>query len=247
MPSPHHPKQNHLLASLREATYGRLLPDLELIAMPLEFALYESGDDPRYVYFPTTSVVSLLYTTGKGSWLETAIVGAEGLVGDAAFTDEEPAPGRAIVHCGGFAYRIRTPPFMKEFENRGDLERIAKRYAGALSRQITQTAICTQSHIPEQQLCRWLLLTADRQTEGDPTISQGLLANLSGVGVELAAGAARKLHEHGAIDIQRGQIKVVNRRRLEARVCECYGVLRREFDRLMRIGAPGESDGAPNI
>lgn len=233
MPSPHHPEQNHLLAALPLADYERLLPQLELIPLPLGWAVYESGRDQGYVYFPTTSIVSLLYVMEDGSSAEIAIVGNDGLVGIALFMGGDTTPSRAVVQSAGYGYRLKAAFLKKEFERGGELQHLLLRYTQALITQMAQTAVCNRHHSVEQQLCRWLLLSLDRLTSNDLKMTQELIANMLGVRREGVTEAAGKLQKHGLINYSRGHITILDRPGLEAKVCECYAVVKKEMDRLL--------------
>ncbi len=233
MPSPHHPEQNHLLAALPVADYERLLPQLELIPLPLGLAVYESGRDQGYVYFPTTSIVSMLYVMEDGSSAEIAVVGNDGLVGIALFMGGETTSSRAVVQSAGFGYRLKAALLKKEFERGGELQHLLLRYTQALITQMAQTAVCNRHHSLEQQLCRWLLLSLDRLSSNELKMTQELIANMLGVRREGVTEAAGHLQKDGLIEYSRGQIKVLDRPALEARVCECYAVVKKEMDRLL--------------
>src|SRR5476649_226408 len=239
MSSPHTPKQNHLLAALPEADYARLLPDLELTPMPLEWAVYESGDRMSYLYFPTTSIVSLLYVMESGASAEIAVTGNEGLVGISLFMGGESTPSRAVVQSGGNGYRLKANALKREFDTGGVLQHLALRYTQALITQMAQTAVCNRHHSVEQQLCRWLLLSLDRLSSNELVMTQELIANMLGVRREGVTEAAGKLQAEGLIHYSRGHIKVLDRPRLEKRVCECYAVVKKEFDRLLPYKIPG--------
>ena len=238
MSSPHAPKQNHLLAALPEAEYARLLPDLELIPMPLGWALYESGDQLSYMYFPTTSIVSLLYVMESGASAEIAIAGNEGLVGISLFMGGESTPSRAVVQSAGNGYRLGASVLKREFALGGNLQHLALRYTQALITQMAQTAVCNRHHALDQQLCRWLLLSLDRLQGDELLMTQELIANMLGVRREGVTEAAGKLQSEGLIQYSRGHIKVLDRAKLEKRVCECYAVVRKEFDRLLPYKLP---------
>jgi CRP-like cAMP-binding protein len=233
MPSPHTPKQNHLLAALPAEDYARLLPHLDLIAMPLGWALYESGARLGYLYFPTTSIVSLLYVLESGASAEIAITGNEGLVGIALFMGGESTSNRAVVQSAGNGYRLRASILKKEFALGGELQHLALRFTQALITQMAQTAVCNRHHSIDQQLCRWLLLSLDRLATNELSMTQDLIANMLGVRREGVTEAAGKLQKAGLIHYQRGRITVLDRPGLEARVCECYEVVKTEFDRLL--------------
>ncbi len=232
MLAPHTPKQNHLLAALPDADYARLLPDLELVPLELGWALYESGSRQGYVYFPTASIVSLLYVMEDGSSAEIAVVGYEGVVGIALFMGGETTPSRAVVQSAGYAYRLKASLLKDEFERGGPLQYLLLRYTQALITQMAQTAVCNRHHSVEQQLCRWLLLSLDRLPSNELVMTQELIANMLGVRREGVTEAAGKLQAEGLIQYSRGKITVLDRPKLEAQVCECYAVVRRETDRL---------------
>jgi len=233
MRSPHTPKQNHLLAALPAADYERLLPHLELAPLELGWALYESGSQQGYVYFPTASIVSLLYVMEDGSSAEIAVVGYEGVVGIALFMGGETTPSRAVVQSAGYAYRLKASLLKDEFERGGPLQYLLLRYTQALITQMAQTAVCNRHHSVEQQLCRWLLLSLDRLPSNELVMTQELIANMLGVRREGVTEAAGKLQAEGLIQYSRGKITVLDRPKLEAQVCECYAVVRRESDRLL--------------
>jgi CRP-like cAMP-binding protein len=233
MASPHVPRQNHLLDALPAEDYARLLPDLELIAMPLGWAVYESGGHMGYVYFPTTSIVSLLYVMETGASAEIAITGNEGLIGISLFMGGESTPSRAVVQSEGNGYRLKASVLKREFAMGGNLQHLALRYTQALITQMAQTAVCNRHHSVDQQLCRWLLLSLDRLSGNELKMTQELIANMLGVRREGVTEAAGHLQAAGLIRYSRGKITVVDRPRLEQRVCECYSVVKREFDRLL--------------
>jgi len=232
MLAPHTPKQNHLLAALPAQDYERMVPHLELLPLALGAALYESGSQQQYVFFPTASIVSLLYVMQDGSSAEIAVVGNEGVVGIALFMGGETTPSRAVVQSAGYAYRLRASLLKKEFERGGPLQYLLLRYTQALITQMAQTAVCNRHHSVEQQLCRWLLLSLDRLPSNELTMTQELIANMLGVRREGVTEAAGRLQSAGLIQYSRGKIVVLDRPKLEARVCECYAVVKRESDRL---------------
>jgi CRP-like cAMP-binding protein len=227
------PRQNHLLAALPAVEYERLLPHLEPAPLPLGWAVYESGDAQRYVYFPTNSIVSLLYVMEDGSSAEIAIVGNEGLVGIALFMGGETTPSRAVVQSAGHGYRLRASVLKTEFGQAGELQHLLLRYTQALITQMAQTAVCNRHHALEQQLSRWLLLSLDRLATNELTMTQELIANMLGVRREGVTEAAGHLQAAGLIHYSRGKITVLDRPKLEARVCECYAVVKREYSRLL--------------
>ena len=233
MESPHSPKQNHLLASLPAADYARLLSELELVPMPLGWSVYESGGHQGYVYFPTNSIVSLLYVMENGASAEMAITGNEGVVGIALFMGGETTPSRAVVQSAGHAYRLKAAVLRREFEHGGALQHLLLRFTQALITQMAQTAVCNRHHSVEQQLCRWLLLSMDRLPGNELRMTQELIANMLGVRREGVTEAAGMLQEAGLINYSRGLITVLNRPKLEKQVCECYAVVKREVDRLL--------------
>jgi CRP-like cAMP-binding protein len=227
------PKQNHLLAALPEDEYVFLYPHLEEIVMPLGEVIYESGGELRYVYFPTTSIVSLLYVMENGASAEIAVVGNEGIIGIALFMGGDTMPNRAVVQSAGRAYRLRGSIIQKEFIQNGPLMRLLLRYTQALITQMAQTAVCNRHHSIDQQLCRWLLLSLDRLESNKLTMTQELIANMLGVRREGVTEAAGRLQQAGLINYSRGQITVLDRVGLEERVCECYQVVKTETDRLL--------------
>jgi CRP-like cAMP-binding protein len=227
------PKHNHLLAALPAQDCERLLPHLELVPLPLGWAVYEAGNEQGYGYFPTTSIVSLLYVMEDGSSAEIAVVGNEGVVGIALFMGGESTPSRAVVQSAGYGYRLRATLLKAEFSRGGDLQHLLLRYTQALITQMAQTAVCNRHHSVEQQLCRWLLLSLDRLASSELTMTQDLIANMLGVRREGVTEAARRLQAAGLIHYSRGKITVLDRAKLEARVCECYAVVKRESDRLL--------------
>jgi CRP-like cAMP-binding protein len=233
MPSVHNPRQNHLLAALPVAEREQLFQHLELIELPLGKVLYESGDQLRHVYFPTDSIVSLLYVLQDGASAEISVVGNEGLIGIALFMGGETTPSRAIVQSAGHAYRLIGQRLKDEFHQNGDLQLLMLRYTQALITQMAQTAVCNRHHSVDQQLCRWLLLSLDRLPSNRLTMTQELIANMLGVRREGVTEAAGKLQKVGVIRYQRGSITVLDRPKLEKLCCECYAVVKRETDRLL--------------
>src|ERR1700719_4630070 len=233
MASSHNPEQNHLLAALSPAERERLYPYLQLVPLPLGKVLYESGDVLRHVYFPTDSIVSLLYVLADGASAEISVVGNEGLIGVALFMCGETTPSRAIVQSTGYAYRLIGQQLKDEFHRNGALQLLLLRYTQALITQMAQTAVCNRHHSVDQQLCRWLLLSLDRLSVNQLTMTQGLIASMLGVRREGVTEAARKMQKLGVIDYSRAQITVLDRPKLERRCCECYGVVKKETDRLL--------------
>ena len=229
----HQPQQNHLLNALSPAARERLYPHLELVEMPLGKVLYESGDVQRHVYFPIDSIVSLLYVMEDGASAEIAVVGNEGMVGVALFMGGETTPNRAVVQSAGYAYRLKGQLLKEEFSRSGALQHLLLRYTQALLTQMAQTAVCNRHHTVDQQLCRWLLLSLDRLPSNDLTMTQELIANMLGVRREGVTEAAGKLQSQGLIHYRRGRITVLDRPKLERASCECYAVVKCEFDRLL--------------
>ena len=236
----HIPTQNHLLAALPENEYERLLPHLEAVSMPLGEAIYESGGRLQHVYFPTTSIVSLLYVLEDGASAELAVVGNEGVLGISLFMGGETTPNRAVVQSAGFGYRLKSSLLKEEFNRAGPLLRLLLRYTQALITQMAQTAVCNRHHSVQQQLCRWLLLSLDRLPTNTLTMTQELIANMLGVRREGVTAAAGALQRAGLISYSRGRIVVLDRPGLEGAVCECYAVVKREFDRLLADIPPGD-------
>jgi CRP-like cAMP-binding protein len=229
-PDPH---QNHLISALPEADYQRLAPHLEHVPLKLGAVLYEPGMKMRYVYFPTTAIVSLLYVLENGASAEIAIVGNEGLLGVSLFMGGESTPSRAVVQSAGFGYRLRATHLKDEFDRFGTFMHLLLRYTQALITQMAQTAVCNRHHSVDQQLCRWLLLSLDRLECSELVMTQELIANMLGVRREGVTEAAGKLQRLGLIHYKRGRIRVLDRAAVEARSCECYSVVKKEFDRLL--------------
>ena len=225
--------ENHLLAALLPAERERIFPHLELVPMPLGKVLYESGDVLRHVYFPADCIVSLLYVLENGASAEISVVGNDGLIGIALFMGGETTPSRAIVQSAGHAYRLIGPRLKEEFHRNGQLQLLLLRYTQALLTQMSQTAVCNRHHSVDQQLCRWLLLSLDRLSHNQLTMTQELIANMLGVRREGVTAAAGKLQKLGAIRYARGRITVLDRPLVEQLCCECYSVVKRETDRLL--------------
>jgi CRP-like cAMP-binding protein len=236
--SSHDPKQNHLIAALPAADYARLLPDLEFTLMPLGWPVYESGVAMDYVYFPTTCIVSLLYVMENGESAEIAITGNEGLVGVALFMGGESTSSRAVVQSAGECYRLKANILKREFEQGGGLQHLVLRFTQALIAQMVQTGACNRHHTLEQQLCRWLLLSLDRLPGKDVSMTQQLIANMLGVRREGVLEAGGALQKDGLIRYSSGRITVLNRLKLEHRVCECYEVVKKEIKRLFAYKLP---------
>ena len=232
-PALHSPHQNHLLDALPVGDYERLAPHLELVPMRLGDVLYESGVQLRYVYFPTTAILSLLYVMEDGASAEIAIVGNEGILGISLFMGGETTPSRAVVQSAGHAFRLKADLLKTEFGRFGPTMHLLLRYTQALITQMAQTAVCNRHHSVDQQLCRWLLLSLDRLQTNELSMTQELIANMLGVRREGVTEAAGKLQGAGLISYTRGRITVLDRPGLEARSCECYQVVKTEFDRLL--------------
>lgn len=231
-PSPS-PKQNNILAALSAEVQERLFPQLELVQLQLGKVLYESGDALRHVYFPTDSIVSLLYVMEDGASAEISVVGNEGVVGVALFMGGESTPSRAVVQSAGHAYRLQGQKIKDEFNRHGEILQLLLRYTQSLITQMAQTAVCNRHHSIDQQLCRWLLLALDRLPGNKLDMTQELIANMLGVRREGVTDAAGKLQKLGVIEYSRGHITVLDRPLLEQLSCECYAVVKRETDRLL--------------
>jgi CRP-like cAMP-binding protein len=233
MTAPHSLQQNYLLAALPAEELERLAPHLELVPMPLGEVLYEPGGQLRHAFFPTTSIVSLHYVTESGASAETAGVGNEGVVGVSLFMGGDTTSSSAVVQTAGQAWRLDRHILKQEFERAGPLQRLLLRYTQALMTQMAQTAVCNRHHSLEQQLCRWLLLTLDRLPGNELTMTQELVAGMLGVRREGVTEAAGKLQRAGLISYRRGHISVLDRKGLEAHACECYGVVKKDMNRLL--------------
>ena len=227
------PLRNQLLAALPEADLQRWLPHIEWVDMPLGQVLYESGRTLSHVYFPTTAIVSLLYVMEDGASAEIAVVGYEGLVGISLFMGGESTPSRAVVQSAGRGVRLRAQFIKDEFNRSGPVMHLLLRYTQALITQMAQTAVCNRHHSLDQQLCRWLLLSLDRLDGPHLVMTQELIANMLGVRREGVTEAALKLQAMGLIRYARGRISVLDRPGLEQRTCECYAVVKKEYDRLL--------------
>lgn len=225
--------ENHLLAALPGEEYKRVLPHLEPVTFSLGESLYESGKQLKHLYFPTTCIVSLLYTMENGASAEIGVVGNEGVVGIALFMGGDTAPNRAIVQSAGDAFKMKAAALRDEFIRAGEFQLLLLRYTQALITQISQTAVCNRLHTIEQQLSRWLLLSHDRLQTDELKMTQELIANMLGVRREGVTYAAGRLQSEGLITYARGRITILNRKGLEATVCECYRVVKDEYDRLL--------------
>jgi CRP-like cAMP-binding protein len=232
MPETFAPQQNRLLAALSATERERIFPNLQLIEMPLGKVVYEPGDTLRHVYFPTNCIVSMLYVMENGASAEISVVGNEGLIGISLFMGGETTPSRAIVQSAGHAFRLVGQELKDEFHRNGAMQILLLRYTQALITQMAQTAVCNRHHNVDQQLCRWLLLSLDRLSSNQLTMTQELIANMLGVRREGVTDAAGKLQKLGIIQYTRGLITVLDRPRLEALCCECYAVVKKETDRL---------------
>jgi CRP-like cAMP-binding protein len=226
------PKTNHLLAALPPEEWKRWLPQLEAVTMPLGEVLYESGGVLTHVYFPTTAIVSLLYVLENGSSAEIAVVGNEGIVGISLFMGGESTPSRAVVQSAGSGFRLKSQTMKDEFL-RPPVLHLLLRYTQALITQMAQTAVCNRHHSLDQQLCRWLLLSLDRLRGNELAMTQELISNMLGVRREGVTESALKLQKSGLIRYVRGHITVLDRPGIEKRSCECYAVVKREYDRLL--------------
>jgi len=226
-------QQNHLLSTLPAEDWERIFPHVELVQLPVGKVLHEPGVALRHVYFPTSCIVSLLCIMEDGATAEIGAVGREGIVGVSCFMGGETMQSRAIVQSGGYAYRMKAQTLKEEFQHTGALQRVLLRYTQALLTQMAQTAVCNRHHSVDQQLCRWLLGSLDRLSSNELSITQELIAHTLGVRREGVTTAAGKLKKAGLIDCRRGRITVTHRPELEARACECYSIVKKEFDRLL--------------
>jgi CRP-like cAMP-binding protein len=227
------PQQNRLLAALQDDVRDRLLPYLELVPLKLGDVLHEPGTVMRHVFFPTDSIVSLLYVIESGASTEFSVVGNEGLVGISLFMGGEGTPSRAIVQSAGYAYRLPAQRLKDEFNRHGEMLKLILRYTQSLITQMAQTAVCNRHHLIDQQLCRWLLVSLDRLPSNQLVMTQELIASMLGVRREGITDAASKLQKLGVIEYRRGHITVLDRHKLEHLSCECYAVVKRETERLL--------------
>ncbi len=227
------PLRNHLISALPAAELARWLPRLEWVDLPLGHVMYESGRTLSHVYFPTTAIISLLYVMEDGASAEIAVVGNEGVIGISLFMGGESTPSRAVVQSAGQGWRLSAHDVKDEFERAGPVMHLLLRYTQALITQMAQTAVCNRHHSLDQQLCRWLLLSLDRLPGNDLVMTQELIANMLGVRREGVTEAAMRLQRLSLIRYARGHITVLDRPGLEARTCECYAVVRKEYDRLL--------------
>jgi CRP-like cAMP-binding protein len=227
------PRQNWLLAALAPAEWERVAPNLQAVTLPLGAVLYEPGAKPPHVFFPTTAIASLLYVMENGATAEIAVVGNEGLVGISLFMGGESTSSHAVVQAAGAGFKLPAALLMQEFNRGGPVLHLLLRYTQALITQMAQTSVCNRHHALEQQLCRWLLLTLDRLRSSEVVMTQDLLSNILGVRRASISDVAGRLQKDGLIRYERGHISVLDRPALEARVCECYSVVKREYDRLL--------------
>ena len=227
------PRDNHILDALPDEERDRLFPHLSFVSMPLGKVLYESGETLKHIYFPTDSIVSLLYVMKDGASAEIAVVGNEGAIGVALFMGGETTPSRAIVQSAGSAFRLEGKRLKTEFSRHGQMLHVLLRYTQSLITQMAQTAVCNRHHSVNQQLCRWLLLSLDRLQSNELKMTQELIANMLGVRREGVTAAAGELQKAGVIRYSRGKITVLDRAKLEQLSCECYSVVKRESDRLL--------------
>ena len=232
MPVSLDPRKNQLLAALPDAEWQRWLPQLEFVEMPLGQVVYESGSTLSHVYFPTTAIVSLLYVMENGASAEIAVVGREGIVGISLFLGGESTPSRGVVQSAGQGFRLKAHAIKEEFK-RAPVSHLLLRYTQALITQTAQTAVCNRHHSLKQQLCRWLLLSLDRLEGNQLVMTQELIANMLGVRREGVTEGALNLQKAGLISYSRGRITVLDRTGLEKRTCECYAVVKKEYDRLL--------------
>lgn len=231
----HSTTHNRLLAALPHDQLERWLPQLEHVDMKLGHVLYEPGSTLSHVYFPTTAIVSLLYVMQNGESAEIAVVGNEGVVGVPLFMGGDSTSSRALVQSAGGAFRLSAKVMKEEFDLAGPVLHLLLRYTQALMTQMVQTAACNRHHSLDQQLCRWLLLSLDRLEGTEMVMTRDLIANMLGVAPDGATAGAVKLHHAGLIDYEQGRIRVLDRRGLEKRTCECYAVVKKEYDRLLPV------------
>ncbi len=225
--------RNHIFEAMPTNEWERLLPFIETVELPLGKVLYEPGTKMSHVIFPSSAIVSLLYALENGSSAEIAVVGNEGVVGISIFMGGESTSSRAVVQSAGVGYKIKSSMFLDEFNRGGPIMHLLLRYTQALITQMSQTAVCNRHHSLDQQLCRWLLLSADRLTGNELIMTQELIANMLGVRREGVTEAALKIQKAGLIQYARGHITILDRHGLERRTCECYQVVKTEYDRLL--------------
>jgi CRP-like cAMP-binding protein len=224
---------NHLLAALPPEEYQRLRPFLEPVDFPLGKVVYQSGQQIDYIYFPNTTMVTVIYTLADGMTAQVGLTGNEGVVGVALFLGADSTPNQSVVQIGGSALRLSPPVALAEFKRGETFQALLLRYTQALITQISQTAICNRLHPVEQRFCRWLLLSHDRVKANELKMTQELIATMLGGRRESVTVAAGRLQDAGLIQYSRGNITILDRAGLEATVCECYGVVRAEYQRLL--------------
>jgi CRP-like cAMP-binding protein len=233
MSSTQTPQVNQILKTLGNETINKFFPDLELVELDLGNVLYESGEKLSHVYFPTSAIISLLYVMENGLSAEIAVVGNEGMLGVSMFMGGDTTPSRAVVQSSGYGYRVKVNQLKDGFKHNPDTMHVLLKYTQALMTQITQTAVCNRHHSIDQQLCRWLLLSLDRLETNQLKMTQELIANMLGVRREGVTEAAGKLQKSGLIKYSRGLIEVLDRQGIEEKCCECYQVVKDEYDRLL--------------
>lgn len=233
MLAPHAPTQNYLLAALPPEVQARLFPELELVPMPLGQILQEPGGKWRFAYFPTTCILSKIYLLESGASAEIAVIGREGMVSVCTLMGGDSMPSQTVVKTPGFAFRLKGQLLKEEFDHSPPTQHLFLRYTQALLTQMAQTAVCNRHHTVGQQLCRWLLLNLDRLPTNELVMTQERIANMLGVRREGITEAAGELQAAGLIRYSRGHIHILDRKGLEKRACECYDVVKREFDRLL--------------
>jgi CRP-like cAMP-binding protein len=238
MSTPVYFRSNHLLEALPTADKLRIYPQLEAIQLPLGLVLYDDGRGQKYAYFPTAAVVSLQYLMTNGNAAETAAVGNEGMVGTSICMGADSTPGRAIVKRAGLAFRLKSQVIKEEFDRAGPLTHLLLRYTQALIAQTSQTAVCNRHHSIDQQVCRRLLVSLDHTQSGEVLMTQELMATILGIRREGVTEIAGRLQSAGLIRYARGHILVLDRRGLERRSCECYVVIKKEYERLLPRGSP---------
>jgi CRP-like cAMP-binding protein len=231
----HQPQQNTLLAALSAADRDHLAPDLELVGLTLGEVLYESGETMSHAYFPIDGIISMLYVMKNGESAEIAIVGNEGMIGIALFMGGESTMSRAIVQNAGHAYRMKAQVLKAEFDRGGALSRLLLMFTSALITQMVQTAACNRHHTIDQQLCRWMLLSLDRLPSTRISMTEKLIGNMLGIDRARVSEATNVLSDAGLVHYDNGEITVLDRRAVEKRTCECYGVVKRESDRLLPL------------
>lgn len=236
------PRQNHLLAALPLAEYEHLLPDLEPVALPLGWVVHGAGKPERHLYFITAGLVSRFCVMKSGASAEFVVTGREGVIGVASFLGGESTPSGAVVLSAGHAYRLEAELLRTGNGRDGALARLLMRYIQAMISQAGQTGVCNRHHSLEQQMCRWILLCLDRLPSNELAMTHELIAHMLGVRRESVTQIAGNLQRRGLIRCRRGHLVVVDRPGLEARACECYEVVKREYDRLLYV--PYRTDAA---